>query len=146
VLQCVLQCASVRVQWHWRSSYLDMHIYCVLQCVAVCCSVLQRVAVRVAGILALTTRGQVHMLCVAVCCNVLQSVAVCCSLSQSVAVCCSLLQCVLQRHRRSSHMYTYMCCVLQSVAVCCSLLQSAAVYYILAVSCGVSQCVAVHVQ
>ena len=45
---------------------------CVLQCVAVCCSVLQ---------------------CVAVCCSVLQCVAACCSVScsvlQCVAVCCS---------------------------------------------------------
>jgi len=46
---------------------------CVLQCVAVCCSVLQFVAV---------------------CCSVLQCVAVCCSVLQCVAVCCSVLQCV----------------------------------------------------
>ena len=45
----------------------------MLQCVAVCCSVL---------------------LCVAVCCSVLQCVAVCCSVLQCVAVCCSVLQCV----------------------------------------------------
>jgi len=38
---------------------------CVLQCVAVCCSVLQ---------------------CVAVCCSVLQCVAVCCSLLQRAAL------------------------------------------------------------
>ena len=48
-------------------------VYCVLQCVAGCCSVLQ---------------------CVAVCCSVLQCVAVCCSVLQCVAVCCSVLQCV----------------------------------------------------
>jgi len=42
---------------------------CVLQCVAVCCSVLQ---------------------CVAVCCSVLQCVAVCCSVLQITCV----LQCV----------------------------------------------------
>jgi len=45
----------------------------VLQCVAVCCSVL---------------------LCVAVCCSVLQCIAVCCSVLQCVAVCCSVLQCI----------------------------------------------------
>jgi len=44
-----------------------------LQCVAVCCSVVQRVAV---------------------CCRALQCVAVCCSLLQCVTVCCSVLQCV----------------------------------------------------
>ena len=41
----------------------------MLQCVAVCYSVLQ---------------------CVAVCCSVLQCVAVCCSVLQCVAVCCSV--------------------------------------------------------
>ena len=46
---------------------------CLLQCVAVCCSVLQ---------------------CVAVCCSALQCAAVCCSVLQCVAVCCSVLQCV----------------------------------------------------
>ena len=47
---------------------------CVLQCVAVCCSVVQ---------------------CVAMCCNVLQCVAVRCSVCivlQHVAACCSVLQ------------------------------------------------------
>jgi len=49
----------------------------VLQCVAVCCSVLQCVALSV-------------------CCSVLQCLAVCCIVSvlQCVAVCCSVLQCV----------------------------------------------------
>ena len=45
----------------------SLHTSCVMQCVAVCCSVLQ---------------------CVAVCCSVLQCVAVCCSVLQCVAVCC----------------------------------------------------------
>ena len=45
--------------------YTGMLLTCVLQCVAVCCSVLQ---------------------CVAVCCSVLQCVAI---------VCCSVLQCVI---------------------------------------------------
>ena len=49
---------------------------CVLQCVAVCCSVLQ---------------------CVAVCCSVLQYVAVCCSVLQCVAVCCNVLFLILMR-------------------------------------------------
>ena len=45
----------------------------MLQCVAVCCSVLR---------------------CAAVCRSVLQCVAVCCSVLQCVAACCSVLQCV----------------------------------------------------
>jgi len=74
---------------------------CMLQCVAVCCSVLQ---------------------CVAVCCSVLQCVAVFCSVLKCVAVCfrvfrcvsvyCSVLQCV-----------AVCCSVLQCVVVCCSVLQ-----------------------
>jgi len=48
----------------------------VLQCVAVCCSVLQSVD---------TSQGTaVFLQCVAVCCSVLQSAAVCCSLQTLV--------------------------------------------------------------
>jgi len=73
----------------------------IQMCVAVCCSVLQCVAMCP---------------CVAVCCSVLQSVVECCSVLQCVAVCCSVLQSVVE------------CCrVLQRVAVCCSVLQSVAV-------------------
>jgi len=97
----------------------------VLQCVAVCCSVLQIVIVR------------------CVCCSVLQ----CGSVLQCVAVYCSKSQCVTGRYR-SLHcvalccgvlifrlayaeeigaIYTQVCCsVLQCVAVCCSVLQCAA--------------------
>ena len=70
---CVRACAYVRVR--------------VLQCVAVCCSVLS-------------------WKCVTVCCSVSQCVAVCCSVLQCVVVCCSVLQCGAVR-----------CSVLQCVAV-----------------------------
>ena len=66
----------------------------MLQCVAVCCSVLQRVVVCCSV-----------LQCVEVCCSVLQRVVVCYSLLQCVAVCCSVLQYV-----------TACCSVLQSVA------------------------------
>jgi len=72
----------------------------VLQCVAVCYSVLQRVAACCSV-----------LQCVAVCCSVLQRVAACCSVFQCVAV-CSVLQCVAG-----------CCIVLQCVAVRCSALQ-----------------------
>jgi len=55
----------------------------VLQCVAVCCSVLQH-----------TTEVGMHsgaLHCVAVCCSVLQCDVVCCSVLRYVAVCCSVL-------------------------------------------------------
>jgi len=78
----------------------------VLQRVAACCSVLQRIAV---GFLVVSPMGRVSLmslvclLCVAMCCNVLQCVEVCCSVLHRVAACCSMLQRVLQR-----------------VAMCCS--------------------------
>ena len=67
----------------------------MLQCAAVCCSVLQRVAVYV---LKMRIIGHRVMQCVAVCCSVLQCVAVCCSVIQCVVLqcvahgCCSTLQ------------------------------------------------------
>jgi len=80
VLQCVavycavLQCAAVaeRALMHTRVP----RRMCVLQCVAVCCSVHTRVPRRMC---------------------VLQCVAVGCSVLQCVAVCCSVLQCVAVR-------------------------------------------------
>jgi len=73
----------------------------VLQCVAVCCSVLQCVEVRCSA-----------LQCVAVCRSVLQRVAARCSVSQYVAVCRSVLWFVVGY-----------CNVMQCVAVCCSVLQ-----------------------
>jgi len=59
----------------------------VLQCVAVCCSVLHFVA--------LSRNLELMWLCVAVCVAiVLQCVALCCSVLQCVPECCSVLQCV----------------------------------------------------
>ena len=65
--------------------------YCVLQCVAVCCSVLQCVAVCCSV-----------MQCDAVCCSVRQCITVWCSVVQCVAVCCSLFQCIV--------VYVVVCC------------------------------------
>jgi len=61
----------------------------VLQCVAVCCSVLQ---------------GRVDLIFSSlwVCSSVLQCVAVCCSVLQCVAVCCSVLQGLAERHALKS--------------------------------------------
>jgi len=80
------------------------HSQYMLQCVAVCCSVLQSVAVcrimwrciavccSVLQLLYETALRElyIYMLqCVAVCCNALQCVAVGCSALQCAAVCCS---------------------------------------------------------
>ena len=121
------------------------HSHTCYDCVAVCCSVLQCVAVldplTCLPCLILCHDSFVHVpslihfcrcsqngslwwtllakkvVCVAVCCSVLQCVAVCCSVLQCVAVCCSVLQCI-----------AVCCSVLQCVAVCCSVLQCTAVY------------------
>ena len=60
--------------------------FALLQCVAVCCSVLQCVVRR--------ERQLALLQGVAVCCNVLECVAVCCRVLQGVAGCCSVLQSV----------------------------------------------------
>jgi len=74
-----------------------------VQCVAVCCNMLQCVASTPKETLTVNMHrdgkkrlySTVYMLQgVAVCCSVLQCVAVCCSVLQRVAVCCSVFQCV----------------------------------------------------
>jgi hypothetical protein len=97
MLQCVLQCIAV---------------YCsVLQCVAVCCSVLQCIIEGCSMWQCITVHYSstdlTHSVdlqiwvracykCVAVLCGVWPCVAVCCSVLQCVAVCCSVLQCVIE--------------------------------------------------
>jgi len=110
-------------------------LQCLLQCVAVCCSVLQCVAVCCSVLCG--SRDETHIrTCpqvsvfqlVAVCCSVVQCVAVCCNLLQCLKACCSVSQCVAvcrrppqilrsifeyqwfkmrvrERHIRSTHIY-----------------------------------------
>ena len=61
----------------------------VLQCVAVCCSVLHCI---VECFVECTAGHDGVLQCVAVCCGVLHCVAVCCSVLQCVVVCCSVWQ------------------------------------------------------
>ena len=78
----------------------------VWQCVAVCGSVLQRVAVHWKCLPKIDTDTYMQLMdvtrlleekqeevrgYVAVCCSVLQCVAVCCSVLKCVAMCCSVL-------------------------------------------------------
>jgi len=77
---------------------------CVLQCVAVCCSVLHSVAAVLPGCSTAATY---------VCCIALKYVALRCRVLQSIAECCSVLQCA-----------AVCCSVLQCAAVCCSVLLS----------------------
>ena len=100
----------------------------MLQCVAVCCSVLQtEVAHDVDASdqqVESTTRCNMW-------CSVLQYVAVCCSVLQCVAVCCSVLQCAISRLRnnlaRAAEFFACVVSVLQCVAVSCRVLQCVAV-------------------
>jgi len=116
-------CRNVAAPASTTYYHSDLHLQCVLQCVAVHCSVLQ---------------------CVAICCRVLQSAVECCSVLQCVAVCYSDTVCcsVLQSHGVASG-----CSMLRCVAMCCSVLQFVAVccsvLLCVAVCCCVLQCVAV---
>jgi len=111
VLQCRRAPSFTRQIANLESSHVRR--VCVLQCVAVCCSVLQCVAVSVGTLITPQNASHQtsHVRCVCVCdvlwC-VLQCIAVCCRV-QGVTVCCSVLQCV-----------AVCCSVLQCVAVCCS--------------------------
>jgi len=107
----------------------------VLQCGAVCCSVVQCGAEWCSV-----------LQCVAVCCRVVQCVAVCCSVLQSGAVCCRVVQCVAVRCSVVQCGAVW-CSVVQCDAVWCSVLQCGAVWCSVvqcdAVWCSVLQCVAV---
>ena len=82
-------------------------VRCVLQCVAVCCSVLQCVVVWCSVLQRRAHSPVGQSLCDDVR-FVLQCVAVCCSVLQCVAVCCSVLQCVAMRlHVRQFALYTH---------------------------------------
>jgi len=98
-----------------RSSNCVAVCYNVLQCVAVCCSVLQMWGGSFARWPRLSD-------CVAICCSV------CCSALDCVAVCCSVLQCV-------AHVRRKLCETPTLIWVCHSAL------YFVAVLCSVLQCV-----
>jgi len=91
----VAECSSVMQ----RAGNSPDAVLCVLQCVAVCYSELQRVAARCSV-----------LQCVAVCCSVLQCFAVFCSMLLCVtvfAVCCSVLQCVAARRNGREESYVW---------------------------------------
>jgi len=120
VLQCVAIVLQLFCDCRASLARLDLFVsYSVLQCVAVCCSVLQFIAAVlqcVAVVLQLccdcgAACASFNLLMSALaCCSVLQCVCVCCS---CVAGCCSECQCV-----------PHECFItLQRVAVCFSVLQ-----------------------
>jgi len=114
VLQCVALCCSVlqgaAIRFAKQFDISDVQrvpSLCIIQCVVVCCSVLQ---------------------CVVACCRVWQSVAGCCKVLQGFAGCCTMSR---QKCWVPIFMTFNVClaCVLQSVAVfalCHSVLQGVA--------------------
>jgi len=126
VMQDVAECVAVRYSVFQsgvvRLGRASLHIFSVVQYVAVCCRVLR-------GGVACCSVSQ----CGTVWCGAVRCGAICCSGLQGVAVWCSVLQwgrlakvcrCFLIRHLLSyvcMYVYTYICCsVMQCVAVCCS--------------------------
>jgi len=144
VLQCTGSSSCARAKAKFTSSKIRMlknsaiRCFDVLQCDAVCCSMMHSVAVCCGALHGanfisskIRTLQDSHL---SVCCSVLQCVAVCCSVLQCVAVCCSALQCAA------------VCwSVLECAGVCCSVLQCVAVRVLpcVAVCCSVLQCIAV---
>jgi len=124
VLQCVALCFSVHEKIHGISNVKNVPVfscefacfrlfnyYSVLQCVAVCCSVLLCVVVYCSMLQCVAVCCSV-LQCVAVWCSVLQCVAVWCSVLQCVAVCCSVLHCTQRiAHMNEGHR-TYECALL----------------------------------
>jgi len=118
--------------------------------VAACCSLVQRFAVlQCHGSYAVATYFAVCCIvlqCVAVSCSVLLCVAVCCSVLQCVAsshvvvvdlcICCSVLQCVAvpQRMSQAVAAFVTVCCSVSVDVLCggcirCSVLQYVAVMF-----------------
>jgi len=86
---CNVACCSL-----FEADVTDFEYSCVigLKCVAVCCSVLQCVAVVAVCDLNIVVSLDSRVLqCIAVCCSVLQCIAVCCSVLHGVPLCCSVL-------------------------------------------------------
>ena len=141
---CVVASAPDEDLLYSQLDYKQYRMY-VLQCDAVCFTVLQCVVVCRAscvskpGLHIVQNFGSV-LYCVAVCCSVLQCVAVCCSVLQCVAVCCSVLRCVAMCFSvvLPCVVCTVCCSVIQYVAVCCSVLQC------VTVCCSALRCVAMR--
>ena len=124
----------------------SIHLMCVCLYVAVCCSVLQRVADKL----------DISDVRISVRCNVLQCFAVCCSVLQCVADVFDISKVFPYLMMRESvslsyimQMYSiHLMCVCLYVAVCCSVLQCVADKLDISdvpisVRCNVLQCFAV---
>jgi len=98
----------------------------VLQCVAVCCSVLQFVTKGCSTHLQRLIQDAVAVHSVAEYCSLLQCVTECCRVLQSAAVCCVVLQHVAAHISSNSSKKQVCGSVLQCVAACYRVLQCVA--------------------
>ena len=119
MILCVVVCCSVLGRD--QHNKLPSVYFCVLQHVAVLCSVL----LCVAGCWAVVTATSCR---VRVCCSVLKCVAVCCDVLQCVTVCWGVVTATSCRVNEC-------CSVFLCIAVCCSVSQCVTVCH------SVSQCV-----
>jgi len=153
-LQCVAVCCSVLQRVAVCCSVLQQCVAAccsVLQSVVVCCSVLRCVAVSHVTHSSLNTRAVCYVLCVV--CGVryllrcVAVVAVCCSVLRCVAVCCSE-PCHTPTPDYTGRVSCAMCgachvwCV-SHVSELVAIMSAAMGTLSVAMSCSVSQCVAV---
>jgi len=122
-----VSCCNIQVIFGIQLHTITVQILCVAACctylVAVCCSVLQRIAV-----------DTYHRRTIIVCCSVLHLRSS--SVLQCVSMCCSALQWI---HTMPARVLRVAVCCNYLVALCCSALQCVSV-------CGsVLQCVAVDI-
>ena len=124
----------------WRvnqNNYCTQPVCCsVLQCVAVCCSVLPRIwhIYELSQSIRITTVLNWY-------------VVECCSMLQSAVVCCSVLKCVATMFV-CVYTYMYIYIYMQCVVMCCSGCYSVfcSVLQCLAVSCSILQCLAATIH
>jgi len=112
------------LQWNWQLSKRTSCM-CVLQCDAVCCSVLLSRVLRCVAKLCNVLQWNRQLSKRTSCMCALQCVVACCSVLWLVAACCSLLQCFAVYYN-----------ILEYVGVCCDMLQCVAVCSLVAVCCS----------
>ena len=128
VLSVMNESCHTHERWWWMSHVTFMSQSCLLHDEScLCCSVLQCVAVCF-SVLFMKESCHIHewvmssawwvmsmLQCGAVCCIVLRCVAVCCIVLQCVAVCCIVLQCVGDEGVMSRSWMSHIFCMMSHV-------------------------------
>ena len=92
LLQCVAVCGSMLMRYLRLSNVKEAAPVVAVFC-STCCSVLLQCVV--ACVVAVCCSVRLQCIVAVCCCSALQRNAVCCSVLQRAAVCCSVLQCVV---------------------------------------------------